>query len=134
MAGFSFDFSAMNKFARDLGKIVADIQKNERTAVKLAGNEYKSDVQKIIQYKTGTLRRSVHVELTTEGLRQVALVGTDVPYARRLELGFMDKDSRGRVYHQAPAPRWRPAFDNNLPKYRAMMIAALAGKPYAEGI
>ena len=122
MAAFSFDFSCLSKMSRDLQKIGANVQKNEAAVVKLAANEYKNDVQAIIQYKTGTLRRSVHVEMTTEGLRQVALIGTDAPYARRLERGFIGKDSLGRVYNQAAQPRWRPAWDNNLPKYQRILL------------
>lgn len=124
MSSFSFDFSCLAKMSRDIQKIGANVKKNEAAVVKLAANEYKNDVQAIIQYKTGTLRRSVHVEMTSEGLRQVALIGTDAPYARRLELGFVDKDSLGRVYNQAPQPRWRPAWDNNLAKYERMIKGA----------
>lgn len=36
---------------------------------------------------------------------------TDHPAARRLELGFVGKDSRGRHYNQAPRPHWRPAIE-----------------------
>jgi hypothetical protein len=124
MAGFSFDFSCLAKMSRDIQKIGTNVKKNEAAVVKLAANEYKNDVQAIIQYKTGTLRRSVHVEMTSEGLKQVALIGTDAPYAKRLEHGFMDKDSLGRVYHQSPAPRWRPAWDTNLPKYERIIKGA----------
>lgn len=121
MAGFSFDFSCLSKMSRDIQKIGANVKKNEAAVVKLAANEYKNDVQVIIQYKTGTLRRSVHVEMTSEGLKQVALIGTDQPQARRLERGFVGKDSLGRLYNQAPQPRWRPAWDHNLPKYERIL-------------
>jgi len=124
MSSFSFDFSCLAKMSRDIQKIGANVKKNEAAVVKLAANEYKNDVQSIIHYKTGTLRRSVHVEMTSEGLRQVALIGTNAPYARRLELGFIDKDSLGRVYHQNPQPRWRPAWDANLAKYQRILLGA----------
>jgi phage gpG-like protein len=148
MSAFSFDFSALNLLARDLGKIAADVQRNERAAVSLAGNAYKNDVQPLLQYKSGTLRRSVHVELTTDGIRQVALIGTNLIYAKQREYGGIIKAKNGpylrfRTYdgkwvttkqvYQPPHPAWRPAFDNNLPKYRDIMIAALAGTPYAGG-
>jgi hypothetical protein len=120
MAGFSADFSCLSQMSRDVQKIGAGVKKNEAVVAKLMGNEYKNDVQEIIQYKTGTLRRSVHVEMLEESGIPVSLVGTDAPYARRLEYGFSDTDSLGRVYHQAPAPRWRPAFDHNRPKYEQM--------------
>ena len=61
-------------------------------------------------YRTGTLRRSIHTE---QGDGMEVIVGTDVPYAARLEYGFMDADSRGRQYHQAARPYLRPAFDEN---------------------
>jgi len=134
MAGFSFDFSCIGKMSRDIQKIGANVRRNEAAVVKLAANEYKNDVQAIIQYKTGTLRRSVHVEMTSEGLRQVALIGTDAPYARRLERGFVGKDSLGRVYHQSPAPRWRPAWDANLPKYQRMILGIFNRQEWDEDL
>ena len=127
MAGFSFDFSGLARMASDIQRIGAAIQKNERNAVRLAGQAYANDVKAIAPYKTGTYRRSIHVEMSTEGIREVALIGTDVPYGRRLEFGFYDTDSLGRKYQQYPRPHWRPAWDANLPKYRDIMLAALNG-------
>jgi len=120
MAGFSFDFSCLNRMSKDVQRIGENVKKNEAAVVKLAANEYKNDVQVIIHYKTGTLRRSVHVEVVQEGTAMVAYVGTDQPQARRLEKGFVGRDSLGRLYNQAPQPRWRPAFDRNLAKYERM--------------
>jgi hypothetical protein len=124
MASF-FDMSDFSRVIDDITKVAQNVQKKEAVAVKLAANEYKTDVQVVIQYITGTLRRSVHVETSMEGAAPVALVGTDAPYARRLEYGFVDTDSLRRVYNQPPAPRWRPTFDNNLEKYKAMIAKAL---------
>lgn len=121
-----FDFSDFLNVIPDMEKIAAGIKKEEMAAVKLAANEYKSDVQKVIQYQTGTLRRSIHVETEMEGLKPISLVGTDAPYARRLEYGFIGEDSLGRTYHQAPAARWRPTFDNNLRKYESMIAKKLS--------
>lgn len=58
-------------------------------------------------YVTGTLRRSIRTEEEAGSVR----VGTDVPYAARIEYGFVGKDSRGREYNQAPNPYLRPAVD-----------------------
>lgn len=58
---------------------------------------------------TGTLRRSIRAEVAG---REV-LVGTELPYARRIEFGFNAADSRGRTYHQQPRPYLRPALDEN---------------------
>lgn len=73
-------------------------------------------------YLTGTLRRSIHIgghtgqagdfagnDIGGNGPREI-LVGTNVPYARRIEYGFSGADSLGRVYHQAAQPYLRPAM------------------------
>ena len=146
MAGFSFDISCLSRMSKDIQKIGENVKKNERVAVKLAGNEYKNDVQPLLQYKSGTLRRSVHVEPSEENGHPIALVGTDVIYAKQREYGGIIKAKNGpylrfktydgnwvttKQVYQPPHPAWRPAWDNNLPKYRDIMMAALAGKPYA---
>jgi hypothetical protein len=46
-----------------------------------------------------------------------AVIGTDKPYGRRLEFGFADTDSLGRVYHQAPRPHMGPAVDKWAPEW-----------------
>jgi hypothetical protein len=58
-------------------------------------------------YLTGTLRRSIR----TEPVGTDIVVGSDVPYARRIEFGFNGYDSLGRLYHQSARPYLRPAFD-----------------------
>ena len=128
MVNFTFDISDFTRFASDLEKIAQGIQKRERMAVNLAGNEYKSDVQRIIAHKSGTLRRSVHVEPSSNSGHPVALVGSNAPYARRIEYGFWDMtDSLGRHYYQRPQPAWRPAFDLNIAKYGRIMVDYLNG-------
>ena len=69
-----------------------------------------NDAKRKAPYKTGTLKRSIHTE---RGDGMSVLIGTNVPYAARLEFGFMGADSRGRMYHQAARPYLRPAFDDN---------------------
>ena len=65
--------------------------------IKLAGQAYANDVKALSPYDTGTLRRSIHVEpVGLDGSQFYVLVGTDLPYARRLEYGFYDMtDSLG---------------------------------------
>jgi HK97 gp10 family phage protein len=109
----------LKKAFGDLGKMA---EKNQSTALKLAANEYKNDVQEGAPYKTGTLRRSIHVEPVTSSKM---LVGTDLPYARRLEYGFIGPDKLGRVYNQAPRPYFRPPLDTNWQKYQKIYLEAL---------
>ena len=65
-------------------------------------------------YKTGTYRRSFHIETVEKSSERCRVeVGTDAPQARRLEYGFVGADKLGRVYNQAARPHIRPALDEN---------------------
>lgn len=73
-------------------------------------------------YLTGTLRRSIHIGGHTfeggEGAGDIGMntsqqvaVGTNLPYARRIELGFSGTDALGRTYNQPPRSYLRKALD-----------------------
>lgn len=72
-------------------------------------------------YKTGTLRRSIRAEKSSDFVR----VGTDVPYGARIEFGFVGTDSRGRRYNQGPRPYLRPAIDETRQEVLAAGVSAL---------
>jgi hypothetical protein len=118
--------TALKSAFKDLG---TQAQRNKPIALKLVANTYKNDVQAIAPYDTGTLRRSIHVE---EVSSDMMLVGTDLPYARRLEYGFYQGDGftggvdkLGRKYHQLPRPYFRPPMDNNFDKYQKIYLTAM---------
>jgi len=63
---------------------------------------------------TGTLKGRITHEppkVTPQGL--VGRVGTNLEYARRVELGFVGTDKLGRKYNQAPRPYLRPALEKS---------------------
>lgn len=60
---------------------------------------------------TGELQRNIDGLVVTEGTTVRGFVIAAVPYARRLEFGFVGVDSIGRVYNQGPRPYMRPALD-----------------------
>ena len=60
---------------------------------------------------TGTLKGRITHEIDKANMR--GRVGTNLEYARRLELGFVGVDSIGRRYNQAPRPYLRPALEIN---------------------
>ena len=60
---------------------------------------------------TGTLKGRITHEINKAVM--VGKVGTNLEYARRLELGFVGTDSLGRKYDQAPRPYLRPALEIN---------------------
>lgn len=90
-----------------------------------------NEAKELAPYDRGNLRRSIHVggeggggglEGDTTGTdiggqeideKSVEVkVGTNVEYARRLELGFYGADKLGRVYNQPPRPYLRPALQS----------------------
>jgi hypothetical protein len=68
---------------------------------------------------TGDYRRSWTVETGMVGGDASAMIGTNKPQGRRLELGFVGADSLGRVYNQGPLPHVRPAVDMLTPRIQA---------------
>ena len=70
------------------------------------------DAKKLCPVDTTRLRTSI----TKEVEETVGRVGSNVEYARRIELGFVGADSLGRVYNQSPQPYLRPALEKNRSK------------------
>ena len=82
---------------------------------------------------TGRLRGSISINWTGSGMAKgkvespakaedgvgqptkelTGVVGSNVVYARRMELGFVGTDSLGRKYNQGPRPYLRPALHKN---------------------
>ncbi len=63
---------------------------------------------------TSRLRTSITHDVREEGDSVVGRVGTNVPYARRLEKGFFGVDSRGHNINQAARPYLLPALSENI--------------------
>ncbi len=70
---------------------------------------------------TGRLRTSITHRVSIDGRNVVGVVGTNVPYARRLELGFSGTDSKGRNINQGARPYLVPALKENLPRLVARL-------------
>lgn len=63
---------------------------------------------------TGTLAGSLTEEVVIEGDNVRGRAGTNLEYARRVELGFIGKDSLGRQINQRARPYLRRAFAEKL--------------------
>lgn len=59
---------------------------------------------------TARLFQSIATDRRESPLEITGVVGTNVEYARRLELGFTGTDEDGRVIDQAPRPFLRPTL------------------------
>lgn len=67
---------------------------------------------------------AIRNEVVTEGTTITGYVGTNVEYARRLELGFHGSDSLGRVVDQGPRPFFRPGLLENIERVRRILGAS----------
>ena len=70
---------------------------------------------------TARLFNSIFGKVIRDGSQIIGVVGTNVIYGRRLELGFAGKDSAGRNYNQAPRPFIRPAFTRNRDRIKRIL-------------
>lgn len=77
--------------------------------------------------RSGDYKRSIEkvVHRSASGKSIVGRVGSDSPYARRLEFGFVGTDSIGRNYNQAPRPHFRPISKRMAPKMAKILMGKL---------
>jgi hypothetical protein len=70
---------------------------------------------------SGDLQRSIFGEVTRTAKSIVGSVGSRMVYARRLELGFVGKDSEGRTIDQKPRPYLRSTFFANRDRIKRIL-------------
>lgn len=126
----------MDNLLKAFGNLAIEIDKSQEKAIKLAANAYKNDVQKLAPFKTGTYRRSIHVEMVA---KDKALVGTGLPQSKILEYGGVIKAKNGpylkfkvgghwvqvKQVQRTAQPHFRPAMDDNRGKYEKIYKEAL---------
>ena len=111
VAAFSINIIGQEQVRRRLGAVSRALDgQGLLPALRAAALVVQNDAKRRAPFKTGTLKKSIHTE--PRGSHAVS-VGTDVPYAARIEFGFAGTDSRGRTYNQAAQPYLRPALDEN---------------------
>ena len=110
-------------FQAALTQMMERIAVASSAAVKTAALAVQAAGMKHTKVVSGSLRRSWRTE--SQG-PYAAFVGPTMIYARRIELGFEGPDSLGRVYHQAPKPYVRPAYDETFPQIRPFFVTSIA--------
>ena len=93
-------------------KLMNAVENITQQVLKKACLMVEGDAKKLVPVDTGRLRASI----TNEVEEEVGRVGTNVEYARRIELGFVGTDILGRNYNQKPQPYLRPALEKNRKK------------------
>lgn len=119
-------FDELRAKLRGLGNDMADVLEDATTkgavvVVKAAKENSDKGGYSYPTRRTGNLMRSIGPPVTVTKTRErvEVAVGSSMEYARRLELGFMGRDSKGRYYHQGPRSFLRPALDENTEKVEA---------------
>jgi len=98
-------------------KVVQKINKENKRIISKACLMVERDAKIFCPVDTGRLRSSITHEI--EGT--TGRVGSNVEYARRVELGFLNKtDSLGRTFLQPSQPFLRPALHKNEKAIRQM--------------
>ena len=139
MMGVNFVITGDSEVARALNRYGDAVSGDmlERAVVTGALN-VQNRAKQLAAVLTGTLRRSIHIGGHTfsgggsdigrgsVGRHEVEVkVGTNVPYARRIEFGFTGTDSLGRTYNQPPRPYLRPAMEQTRSQVLSDTAAAL---------
>lgn len=89
-------------------------------------NEIKLHIEKNKLVKTGNLLNSIKKgPAKVSDTSAEVEVGTNVPYAARLEFGFSGADSLGRIYNQPARPYMRPAVDEGKDRIEQAVSATL---------
>lgn len=123
----SFEIQGLEQLQRRLEKLSTGLRTSILSkAVRAAALPIQNAAKVNAPVLTGTLRRSIHTEVQLDGVGAVARVGTDVPYARRIEYGFQDTDALGRRYHQPARPYLRKALDERRDAAQAEAAAVIA--------
>lgn len=109
----TFDLEINSTFGAGTAQAQRALEKATTDAMSVAAMEAANVARQKAPFKTGTLRRSIQV--IERGPMDV-VVGSELPYAARIEFGFAGTDSLGRVYSQAAQPYLRPAIEETRHK------------------
>lgn len=121
--GIAIRISGIDTLQRRLGALGKAVDRPALQTAMVAGAKIiEADAKRRAPVETGTLRRSITTVTTGDGVA----VGSNLVYARRIELGFSGTDSLGRAFDQPPQPYLRPAFDANRDRMIEAIGAAVA--------
>lgn len=108
--------------------LVGDVRKRLNIGVGRSGGKVtqRSKPGEAPRKDTNTLFKSINHRVEESGKDILLKIGANVPYAARLEFGFVGTDSRGRQINQAPRPFLRPAIIDNRKKIIKLIETAKA--------
>lgn len=107
-------FTNADRVLKRLRKL-GDLAKAEtlRTAATSGAEAFIDIARDRVPYVSGDLHDSIEDDIVEERDGYVETqIGSDLPYAARIEFGYTDTDALGRTYDQAAQPYLRPAYDD----------------------
>lgn len=124
--GISIVWDGLHEFKDRIDEIIVKADLAARKAVTDGGHLIERRSKQRSPVKTGTLRRSIHVDSVSRLSpgRWESRTGPSVIYARRIELGFHGADSLGRHYNQSGHPYMGPAFNESIDAVREIYRTA----------
>lgn len=110
--GSGFRLEGIREWEAALAGITARVEASAESATREAAQAVAREAQSRAPRAGGRLAGSIRVFGPTASMGKVeADVGADVPYGRRVELGFAGTDSLGRRYAESGRPFLKPAAD-----------------------
>lgn len=144
MADIHLQVDGLKEFQNDMRAGAEQIKPQVRWAMVQSVNTVKNHAQRIVAYKTGTLRRSIFTDVQNDGFKGIVAQDSDIAsYGTGIEYGTKPHDIvpknkqalfwKGalnpykRVHHPGSAARpfMRPALEDNLEAIKDFFNQAL---------
>lgn len=133
MLSIDVDTSDALRVATSIERHGQVVHERVRAAVFLSGQELSRFVKAHASGRpgpnapTGQYRNSIPVkpDMLVSAGGVTAVLGTNAPQARRLELGFSETDSLGRHFDQPPYAHWGPALDDEAVPFEDRLWVAM---------
>ncbi|GAK12242.1 HK97-gp10 family putative phage morphogenesis protein [Geomicrobium sp. JCM 19039] len=120
---FSMEIKGLDEAIRKLDRLEQSVDGAMDAALSAAALEVENEAKNRVPVKSHTLQRSI----THKVQNGDALVGpfSEVPYAARIEFGFIGTDSLGRQYNQSAQPYLRPALESSRSRVLAVFNSSI---------
>ena len=106
-----------------MGRACALVQREIKTLLNVGGGRDRipSAPGEPPHKQSAKLYGSIHFAVKRDKDSVLGIIYSNDKKARRLELGFVGKDSLGRTYDQKPRPFMRPGFETSKPAARRIL-------------
>jgi hypothetical protein len=116
----------IEEFKADVAGASAELRKQAKWAMSQSVNVVKNTAQNTVNYKTGTLRRSIYTDITSDGFQGSVVQDSSIaPYGIDIEYGT-------RAHEIVPVNKKALFWKGALNPYKRVMHPGYAGKPFMQ--